>query len=88
MLLAGFFVCFRYTYSVFFLQIISILDSLLVDDSQAVTVPIAGDVVPEANGHFLYSSSSTSSTRRGFVVLQNSDERVESGNQCKLTFDL
>ena len=62
------------------------LDSLLVDESKPVTVPIAGDLVPEASGHFVYSLSNTASARRGFVVLQNSDERIEPGNQCKLRF--
>jgi hypothetical protein len=70
----------------FILQVISILDSLLVDESKPVTVPIAGDLVPEVSGHFVYSPSNAASARRGFVVLQNSDEQVESGNQCKLRF--
>ena len=68
------------------MQVISVLDSLLVDESKPVTVPIAGDLVPEASGHFVYSLSNTASARRGFVVLQNSDERIEPGNQCKLRF--
>ena len=62
------------------------LDSLLVDESKPVTVPIAGDVVSEASGHFVYSLSQTASARRGFVVLQNSDERIVTRNQCKLRF--
>jgi hypothetical protein len=57
-----------------------------VDESKPVAVPIAGDLVPEASGHFVYSPSNTASARRGFVVLQNSNEQVETGNQCKLRF--
>ena len=81
-LFVSFFLSYN-TYSVYFLQVISILDSLLVDESQPVAVPIAGDLVPEANGHFLYTSTNTTSARRGFVVLQNSNEKLETGNQCK-----
>ena len=62
------------------------MDSLLVDESKPVTVPIAGDLVPEASGHFVYSPSNLAPTRRGFNVLQNSNEQVDTGNQCKFSW--
>ncbi|XP_028406870.1 zinc finger FYVE domain-containing protein 16-like [Dendronephthya gigantea] len=62
-------------------EIISVLDSLLIDESKPVTLPIAGDLVPGASGHFVYSPSNAVSARKGFVVLQNSNEQLQTGNQ-------
>lgn len=59
------------------------LDALLVKDDEPVTIPIAGDIVPQASGHFVYTVNNATSNRRGFVVLQNSDQLVEPGSQCE-----
>ncbi|XP_046853989.1 uncharacterized protein LOC124447134 isoform X2 [Xenia sp. Carnegie-2017] len=62
-------------------EVLSMLDALLVKDDEPVTIPIAGDIVPQASGHFVYTVNNATSNRRGFVVLQNSDQSVEPGSQ-------